>query len=56
MDALRLDQYTTCPAGAGEALPTRNALPHAMAATLGLLERQRQGGRALVLRQDRERV
>lgn len=31
MDALSLDQYTTCPSGAGEALPTRNALPHAMA-------------------------
>lgn len=56
MDALRLDQYTTCPAGAGEAFPARNALPVAMAAALGLLERQRRCGRALVLHQDRERV
>ncbi|MGF6881196.1 hypothetical protein ABIA39_001076 [Nocardia sp. GAS34] len=56
MDAFRLDQYTTCPAGAGGALPMRNPLPHAMAAALRLLERQRRCGRALVLRQDCERV
>jgi hypothetical protein len=56
MDALRLDQYTTCRAGAGETLLTRNALPLGMAAVLRLLERQRQCGRALVLCQDREGV
>ncbi len=54
MDALGLDQYTTCPAGAGEPLTTRNTLPPAMAAALGLLRQQRQCGQALVLRQNRQ--